>query len=749
MKKFIIKLLVTFIIIFSVAGTTASAENIEEKSTDIGLLDIPNTYWAKNEIFQLMELGIIEADRDLQFRPDVVITKGEAAIALAKALKLPDIPFNPIYNDITEETKDASKILAALEIDLVPSNSENVFGLNDKMTREQFAYALIQAFKLEAINEEIVISDQAAINDNFKEAVQIALQHKLLFTNNGEFKPSNSVKRVEFASALYKALVLTGKISGEEYEYKLQNIETSKNFSIIPSEVNLIKLSFDEHPIYIRSKDELIYTGHERIDNGFSRDNIYTYSVAQDAKLTVTVRSFDNGDYFLFSQLVNPNSKTVIVDILQKENDVVDFSLARFDNYPIKRSDTSKGTDITSYPTGLLSYVKDDGSVEERMVGKAYNSKQLTLDYEDGGKSTMRSLLSETEVLSYAKIGSTLMSVYRLQSVGNDIVDHWYVDSSHPLFKSDLNRESWMQETARYFKKRNNWYTADGPYNKMVSTTEPMPESGLGYGRSLLLVKEDRALTLYKNQQDRYFENLVYNSFVNLQNFKMGKEYWQTEVTSTYLKSLYNITAPFIDTRFNEQIALFYYNSGELFNIPNYKEPLRNYADLLVSRKEEGHIIQVDNNSYYISDYFPVNQKVTTHSSMNHVLGGMNILLMAYLEFGDEKYLETARAIQTAIERDQDKWIRDNGDIWYKISPEYEFVGDDYKHLTLEDLIQSYKLWSQVDKTYLPTIEKLIASKASYLSNENLGYTTKIYNGLNDIGLLKYLPEGPEQTDAL
>ena len=169
----------------------------------------------------------------------------------------------------------------------------------------------------------------------------------------------------------------------------------------------------------------------------------------------------------------------------------------------------------------------------------------------------------------------------------------------------------------------------------------------------------------------------------------------------------------------------------------------------MVSRKEEGHIIQVDNNSYYISDYFPVNQKVTTHSSMNHVLGGMNILLMAYLEFGDEKYLETARAIQTAIERDQDKWIRDNGDIWYKISPEYEFVGDDYKHLTLEDLIQSYKLWSQVDKTYLPTIEKLIASKASYLSNENLGYTTKIYNGLNDIGLLKYLPEGPEQTDAL
>ena len=64
--------------------------------------------------------------------------------------------------------------------------------------------------------------------------------------------------------------------------------------------------------------------------------------------------------------------------------------------------------------------------------------------------------------------------------------------------------------------------------------------------------------------------------------------------------------------------------------------------DLLVSQKEKGNIIKVDNESYYISDYFPSAQKVKTHTSMNHLLGGMNILLLAYQELNDPAYLQTA-----------------------------------------------------------------------------------------------------------
>lgn len=276
-----------------------------------------------------------------------------------------------------------------------------------------------------------------------------------------------------------------------------------------------------------------------------------------------------------------------------------------------------------------------------------------------------------------------------------------------------------------------------------------MPKSGQGYGRTLLMLKEDRALTLYHEKEERYFEDLVYNAFVNLKSFKKDKAYWETEVTSTYLKDLYGIHAPFIDTRFNEQIALFYYDIGREFEIPEANEPLRDYADLLVSQEDKGNIITVKTYAYYIADYFPINQEVTTHASMNHALGGMNILLMAYQEFQDPRYLRTARRIQQAIAYQQDNWIRDNGDIWYRISPDLTFKGDDYKHLTLEDLIDSYQLWQQFDPVYLPYLKQLIINKATFLSNENLGYTPKIKDGLEQIGLSEYLPKGDEVTDAL
>lgn len=305
-----------------------------------------------------------------------------------------------------------------------------------------------------------------------------------------------------------------------------------------------------------------------------------------------------------------------------------------------------------------------------------------------------------------------------------------------------------MLETSQNFIKRNKWYTANGVYTKMATSIEPMPESEQGFGRSLLMQKEDRALVLYKEQGDRYYENLVNNAFVSLEQFKGDETYWKTEVTSTYLKGLYNMTAPFIDTRFNEQIALFYLNAGELFKIEDYKEPLRNYADLLVSRKEAGHVIEVAEDAYYISDYFPVEQNITTHASMNHILGGLNVLLLAYEHLEDDKYLQTANAIYKAIELEKHLWLRDTGDIWYRVNPKKEFAGDDYKHLTLEDLINTYSFYSRIDQSKLPLIEEMMASKAKFLSANELGYTIKIQNGLEAIGKLHYLPDGELFTDA-
>ncbi|RTQ96079.1 S-layer homology domain-containing protein [Lysinibacillus telephonicus] len=704
-----------FLILIAVLAFAAPS-NAQAANDDIKIIDIPQNHQSKNQIAALLELDILQVDPDFQFRPKSRITKGEAEQAINRALQI---------SQSSKRYKEVKNLFQNREIN-TESNTMPI-------TYKELTGELVQGYLIYTYNENL--------NVDF-------INNIIMSTNNED--NSQYVTRAEFASVLYNFLNEIHRIPETE---KLLVNETnySPSFQLSNDTVYFAKIpALVEEDIYLRAPEQLKLISEDSIDFGHATDHQFIYLVGTiGSKATVTIRTFNNGDYFVFTRFDNLTGYHQKIDLIQIEQNVQTNHLYRYDRYPIIRDDeTVFGQDITSYPTGLLRITKEDGSIEEQMIGKAYKSVQLSMEYEDGGKSLMRNLLAESESLSFAQVGNSFLSINTLSSSGHDIVEHWVMNSDNALFKTDSHREEWMKETAEYYIKRNNWYTAEGPLNKMATSTEPLPKSGHGYGRNLLLVKEDRALALYKQQGDRYFENLVHNSFVNLDIFKGDRTYWQTEVTSTYLKGLYNITAPFIDTRFNEQIALFYYNSGELFNVKDYKEPLRNYADLLVSQKEQGHIIEVDEDSFYISDYFPIIQKVTTHSSMNHVLGGMNLLLLAYQEFGDEKYLVTARAIMTAIEKDQHKWIRDNGDIWYKISSDGTLVGDDYQHLTLEDLINAYKFWSKIDPTYLTTIEEMIASKSSYLSSETLGYTTKIYNGLKDIGMLQYLPKGEERTDA-
>ncbi|WP_153723099.1 S-layer homology domain-containing protein [Sporosarcina cascadiensis] len=681
--------------------------------------DLPGSYWAKNEILQLNELDILSGSMDMQFRPDAPLTKGQAAMALSKIS-----PSKPAAEYAWLQTEQNS---------------------DEPITHKQLLDELATKFETDFAH---LISiwpsrlEQAAINNI-----------SIFTINSAEDilrKSSPTVSRAVFANVLHRLLLDAGYIK-EAKSYAASTIETSKNYIPMKHSVHLEEVPFSLHTLYLRAEESIRFKSQTEIDHGFARDYIYTYTVGRSAaEMEVTFRVLPNQDTFVFSKLTNPSGFPLTVDILQEEKDVAYFDLYRYDRYPLQRENTDlTDADMTSYPTGVLRFIRNDGTVEERMVGQSYLSKQLSMRYDNGEQSFTRELLDEQEALSYASTGDSLLSVYTLRSRGKDIVDQWYLNSHHQLFNSKKSIYAWMRETGQNHKKRNNWYTADGPYNKLADSTEPMPKSGQGYGRTLLMLKEDRALTLYHEKEERYFEDLVYNAFVNLKSFKKDKAYWETEVTSTYLKDLYGIHAPFIDTRFNEQIALFYYDIGREFEIPEANEPLRDYADLLVSQEDKGNIITVKTYAYYIADYFPINQEVTTHASMNHALGGMNILLMAYQEFQDPRYLRTARRIQQAIAYQQDNWIRDNGDIWYRISPDLTFKGDDYKHLTLEDLIDSYQLWQQFDPVYLPYLKQLIITKATFLSNENLGYTPKIKDGLEQIGLSEYLPKGDEVTDAL
>ncbi|WP_342508674.1 S-layer homology domain-containing protein [Sporosarcina sp. FSL K6-2383] len=734
--------------LFGFGILTVKANPIDQSFTDVH-----NEFWAKDEVTQLVELGIINGYPDKQFRPSLEVSRAQAANLMTNALTLPFTSYKPVFKDVSAKSSHAKGAIATYEAGIFLGKEDGTFGVGDSLTREQMATVIVRAFDLEDTGEDIHFKDEVRISDSHKFGVKVLAQHGITTgKEDGTFDPKTPVNRATYVVFLHRAMT-QNKLIEELPPTVFNESQLYGSYEPIRYEQQFVEVPVSSsHKTYLRSNDTLQFAGEKIIQHPHAKDIAYTYRVAgkSPATVTLTKRELPNGDYFLFTELRNPQRMPLTIDVVQTEVGLAKAVLHEFSRFPIKRVvDETFGLDITTYPTGVFEKIDVDGKVTQDMIGKSYRSTELYQKYPTGAESHTRELHQENEAFSGVQLGETQLSIYRLHSRGFDVVDQWLLASKERLFEDRKQMDAWMLESAINYKKRNKWYTAQGPYNKMAITVEPIPKSGKGYGRNLLLVKEDRVMALYSATNQRYYESLLYNSFANLDIFRGGATYWETEVTSTYLKSLYGITAPFVDTRFNEQIALFMYNSGKAFNHTDYSVGLKNYADLLVSQKKKGNVIVVDNASYYISDYFPLAQKVKTHTSMNHLLGGMNILLKAYQEFNDPAYLNTAISIQTAVEKDKAKWIRPDGDIWYKISPEYEFIGRDYVHLTLEDLINSYELWSEIDPTRLPIFEEMIRSKAGYLNQNGLGYTTKIKNGLERINLPELLPAGSEHTDAL
>lgn len=732
---------------FAILPIDTKAETIDQRFTDIG-----NPYWAKDEVMQLVEEGIINGYQDSQFRPGINIVRGQAANLLTVALDLPRAPYAPIFKDISPKSSHLEGAMATYQAKIFSGKPDGNFGTGDVLTREQMASVLVRAFQLEDTGEEVHFTDDAKISESHKFGVKVLMQHGITTgKEDGSFDPKAPINRGSFVVFLHRAMIQTGLLEKKPLIQFNEPAVTGK-FEPVRHKQEFVEVPLtDKGQTFLRSNNYIQLASQHVTNYAHATDRVFTYAVSglKGGKVTITKRELPNGDYFIFTELRNPDRLPIRVDLVQVEEGIDSNTIERFSKYPFRKDiDETFGFDVATSPVGVVKSIAGE-KASEQMVSKTYRSRDLTMSYKNGAISRTRELQEEKETYNNILMGGKRISIYEMNSRGYDIVDQWLLSSEEQLFSTDARLDAWLKESVENYKKRNKWYTAQGPYNKMATTIEPMPASGRGYGRNLLLVKEDRAMVLYNETKERYYEDLLMNAFTNLNIFRGSKTYWDTEVTSTYLKHLYGITAPFVDTRFNEQIALFQYNGGEAFNHTDYNEGLRNYANLLVQQHRKGNVSKLSSTAYYIPDYFPEKQQVHTHTSMNHLLGGMNILLLAYKEFKDPVYLENAGAIEKAIRTEEKKWTRADGDIWYKRAPDGVFSGRDYVHLTLEDLIKSYEMWSSVDQGRAKVFERMIRSKAGYLNANRKGYTTKIREGLERIKMLDVLPRGPEYTDAL
>ncbi|MEK4027926.1 S-layer homology domain-containing protein [Pseudobacillus sp. FSL P4-0506] len=721
MKKLLASL--TVIVLFFTLTVQASAQVFNDAKN----------HWAAKEIQTLVDAGVINGYHDGTFRPDAQVTRGQFIAFLVRALDLP--PGDSAFKDVPSGSNLYKDIAAAKKAGLLLGNAEGYALANDPVTRSDVAVMLDRAMQLKGeypTKAALTYKDAADITRYAYESVQRMTHYGLIKgTADNYFLPKKIATRGESAVFVYRLMEKLDLFSGSKDPITIPKPIDSSEVVVPVNDYQYIKVRMNTRGV------PLTYNKRTTDVHIRSTDYHYYYHMGNASKplgsLRVTLRKLENGDVFVFTKFIHNGDNTYSASVIVPFQQSNSYSLAKYNTFGQvdQKHDDTFGVDKTSHPVGILSVKKGNTVVNEMMIGKNYISLDRQTNYANGQRSVLRELLNEYESHQvYTDTERNLVTTHVNMSVkGKAVSENWVLLSDKRLFADNNNRDEWFKRSIKEYTSINNWLTADGAYTKLPWSIEPGYK--MGYGRNIGRLQGGIYLTAYEGNKERYFEDLVVNAIADLDVFSGGiisagkTPIFKTEYTSTWLKNAYGTTAPYVDTRHNENAALFLKNAAESLNIPQLSEANLRYADFLVKQKEIGNIIQVTSSSHLIADYYAKGSQ-KTHVSLNHALGEMRFLLETYKQTKDPTYLKTARELKAGIENLYPRWIRSNGDLWYQVNGKLQFTGNDYDWLTLMDLLLSQTAFEENGIGRSTIFDAMIRSKAQYLVDNNIPIKSQI-----------------------
>jgi hypothetical protein len=191
------------------------------ESNSIEFTDVPSNKPYATAVYQLAQRNIISGYSDGTFKPDAVITRGQAAAIFAKLLKLDTkkIKKNPGFKDVPTNLWNYGAIAVVAEKGIFSGYADGRFGPNDKITRAQMASILIKAFDFHYYSYN-------STENPFKDIVKLASHqdsvytlHKLGITSGTSlttFSPNHPISRAQAAVLIIK----TEKVRSETVTLK-------------------------------------------------------------------------------------------------------------------------------------------------------------------------------------------------------------------------------------------------------------------------------------------------------------------------------------------------------------------------------------------------------------------------------------------------------------------------------------------------------------------------------------------------
>ncbi|WP_394188530.1 S-layer homology domain-containing protein [Paenisporosarcina quisquiliarum] len=220
------KTLVLLLALLFLSNTDAQAE--------VTFKDVSKTS-AANDIYYLVNKGIIKGYEDGSFRPNQNVTKTQGAVLIARALKIDtSLVENPEFKDLSVKASGYKEIAKLVEMGVI--DKESSFYGGNPLTRMEMAKWLTRAFKLEGeypsyihdvTKEERIFVDPLA-----------ALGITNMDSTQSFFNPKEPLTRAQISSFLSRTLnpkvriyIPTIKILVPEIEFQMSIDDVKKNMA--------------------------------------------------------------------------------------------------------------------------------------------------------------------------------------------------------------------------------------------------------------------------------------------------------------------------------------------------------------------------------------------------------------------------------------------------------------------------------------------------------------------------------------
>jgi hypothetical protein len=179
-------------------------------TTSISFGDLDD-HWAKAEVEQLVEKGIIKGKDAEKFAPDLSITRAEFATIIARALGLKQTKYNHSFRDVDANSWYADDLQTVSDSKLIAGN-DGAFRPNDNITREEMAKIIVEAYKIMTEKElpqgnSIQFEDQDNMGVWAVEYINLATELGLINgIDNTHFDPKAVATRAQAAVIIKRLL---------------------------------------------------------------------------------------------------------------------------------------------------------------------------------------------------------------------------------------------------------------------------------------------------------------------------------------------------------------------------------------------------------------------------------------------------------------------------------------------------------------------------------------------------------------